>query len=447
MLIQLVYLLLVATLFLGYKRLSWGAAAMLAVRTTVPPVARVGGVSLNTAAIAIMTILCLYDMFRNRNGQRQWLEIKNRCGYPIYRLMIPLLLLGSIGSVVPFGFQFKAWLQFIITELLPFFIVLISIKNSKDFKIITGTFTVSYIIIGIYGLMTYIWKMNPLFMLFAIQFDFDPDAIYTGDGSDKLRGGMTSSASGNLSGPLPWGQYSLVSLFIAMYLPVVKKKWIRYLLIAIAALNCFFCSKRSVILPMILILSYYVWSNKLLSTKRIVLSFVLIIISLGSISQIESTSGLWANVSSSVMFWDDKYAEQHDIGGSSKEMRASQFEEAVRMIAPAPIQGLGYDFPSYYGSKKGSHPIMHGFESIIFRELVSSGIAGLFLWFLFFRKTIAFTRGYKNRKMATAIHLMYILSLLLTGNQSSFHIYMIMVGLMYRYKQLKRINTRLMLKQ
>lgn len=436
MLIQLVYILLIVTLLLGLKRLSWGAAAMLAIRTVVPPVARIGGVSLNTAIIAVMTILCLYDMFGQKNGQMQWREIKNRCGFPIYRLMIPLLLLGTIGAVVPFGYQFKSWLQFIITELLPFYIILVSIKDSKDFKIITGTFAISYIVIGIYGLMTYVWKMNPLFMLFALQFDFDPDAIYTGDGSDKLRGGMTSSASGNLSGPLPWGQCSLVSLFIAMYLPVVKKKWIRYLLIAIAALNCFFCSKRSVILPMILMLGYYVWSNKLLSLKRVMASLVILLMSLGAISQLESTSGLWANVSSSIMFWDDIYAEQNDIGGSSKEMRASQLEEAVRMIAPAPIQGLGYEFPSYYGSKNGSHPIMHGFESIIFRVLVSSGIVGLLLWFLFFRKTIAFTRDYENRKMVTAIHLLYILSLLLTGNQASFYIYMIMVGLMYRYKQL-----------
>lgn len=98
----------------------------------------------------------------------------------------------------------------------------------------------SYILIGIYGILTYVWHMNPIFTLFNIYYGELQDN-YTGSGEEIIRGALTGAASGNTSGPLPWGQSSLVVLFAACFLPRgYKNGWLANSIIILSTLNCFY---------------------------------------------------------------------------------------------------------------------------------------------------------------------------------------------------------------
>ena len=78
----------------------------------------------------------------------------------------------------------------------------------------------AYMIIGIYGILTYVIRQNPLFTYFAKYFNYTIN--FTGDGTIALMGGMAGRASGNLSGPLPWGQTSLAMLILFVFFETTK---------------------------------------------------------------------------------------------------------------------------------------------------------------------------------------------------------------------------------
>ena len=60
------------------------------------------------------------------------------------------------------------------------------------------TLIISYLIIGVWGIVTYITHINLYVLLFANSFDYSGE-LYVGNGTEVLRGVLSSSASGNQS--------------------------------------------------------------------------------------------------------------------------------------------------------------------------------------------------------------------------------------------------------
>lgn len=435
--IHLITLLIASlTVIAGMKRLSYGCAIMIAAHTLIPHVARVGSLSLNSFNITVLLIISIYKVLSNKSSQR--ILQKKRNLYPAL-LMLILLFLGVFGTVVPFSFQAKAWAQFFLTEIAPFYVTLLSIRNKEDFNLILNTIGISYLVIGIYSLFAYAIRSNMLFLAYAQYYGMDErmlnalTEIHTGM-VEYSRGGMSFFTSGSYMNGLDWGQVSLLFMLLSVSVKVFDKKNLQYAFVFVAFFNCFFCTKRSVILPSIITLFFFLWSQKLFSPKRILITFLIAIPSLFILYQNPKTHSLVKNIETAIFFWDDRLAARNDVEGSSKAMRLEQTAYAVHMVADAPLQGLGFAYPSYYSSTKGLHKHMLGFESILYM-IVPSGIIGLFGWLMLFYIMYRNTLSRRMRKSRLIIfHGMYFLSIILTGLQASLSIYMIFVALLYHYK-------------
>ena len=423
------YSCVIIHLFLCYRNLAYGCAFMIFIHQLFPTVFCLGNVSMNTAMIAVLAV---FVVIRN---YRKMAKLPTRYTYMLKRLAFPLICLAALAPL-SFKLQFNSWLQFVVTDLLPGFLILLSIRSLRDFKVVLYTLLGSYILIGIYGILTYVWHMNPIFTLFNIYYGELQDN-YTGSGEEIIRGALTGAASGNTSGPLPWGQSSLVVLFAACFLPRgYKNGWLANSIIILSTLNCFLCGKRSVILPMILVIGYYIFTRYLQSTKGRIKFVMGTCMACLFMAYFVPDNGYMKNIKTSLFFWDDRLAEKNDVKGSSKDMRMEQFMYVHAMVQGSPFCGLGLGYPSYYSSRKGQHPVMLGFESIYFSVLVQSGFIGLVIWFLFFYRCYVYTKkAYFYSLDGIMVHGAYLLSLLLTGLQASLFIYVVYVCLMLKSKE------------
>ena len=134
---------------------------MIFIHQVFPTVFRLGNVSMNTAMIAVLAV---FVVIRN---YRKMAKLPTRYTYMLKRLAFPLICLAALAPL-SFKLQFNSWLQFVVTDLLPGFLILLSIRSLRDFKVVLYTLLGSYILIGIYGILTYVWHMNPIFTLFNI---------------------------------------------------------------------------------------------------------------------------------------------------------------------------------------------------------------------------------------------------------------------------------------
>ena len=421
--LNLLLLILSILLIVACKRSpAIGCAYLLVLRMLIPPCARVSSISFNTLMLCIIVVFFVRSLYKNS------LKISSTSLYPVNFLIIPLLIL-CVFAPTPFNFQFSQLSQFFITEILIFTLLMYFIQSEDHLSRIFQYLRYAYMIIGIYGILTYVIRQNPLFTYFAKYFNYTIN--FTGDGTIALMGGMAGRASGNLSGPLPWGQTSLAMLILFVFFETTKKEKMSYIVIFLACLNCFLSTKRSVIVPMFIILIYLLKKNMFFSKKKI-LKLLCIPFVLCLLWNIPFFDTYKQNIVSATFFWDDDVAYKNNIRGSSTELRQNQFEYALIMVKDHFLCGLGYGYPQYYSKHHGMHPIMLGFESLVYQVLVPSGIIGCFVWICFFYKSYRFTLHGIKKTDALICHGTYIFSCFLTGIQASFFWYMVIIALLYK---------------
>lgn len=111
---------------------------------------------------------------------------------------------------------------------------------------------------------------------------------------------------------------------------------------------------------------------------------VICIVSFGQIDKIGNV------LKSTFLMFDDKAQQNMGVGGSTVELRITQYITVLKMIKQYWLQGMGYGFPAYFYEviwdvkKYGLRDDVAGFESIILPILSSSGLVGLFLWIKMF---------------------------------------------------------------
>ena len=139
-----------------------------------------------------------------------------------------------------------------------------------------------------------------------------------------------------------------------------------------------------------------------------------------------------------VLFWDDDYARNANIIGSSSNMRSNQLEESINIAMNNPF-GIGYDYQSYARKteKKISDELM-GLESLFFKKLVEQGLVGLFAFFICLWLLYVEIRRYilikKERFKLFAFTFGYLASITFTGVQGvSWHMFISLMFCFYHY--------------
>ena len=257
-----------------------------------------------------------------------------------------------------------------------------------------------------------------------------------------MRGVLDGGATGNMTGPLSWGQYSLIVLLFSMF-PINNHygflKKMRIPVIFVSFINCILSIKRSVIAPAIMAFGWFIML--LVKKKRkyfagIVASSLVGIICLFNIPAFSSV--IESNILPSVMFWDDDYAMNHDVKGSSKEMRYDQFVYLHDKLLDSYLWGNGYGYTIEYNQKYDVSTPVKAFESIFLQVIANSGYIGLVVWLFFLIKCYNLTLGGNNKiRINACFHSLFFLSITLTGIQTSFWFFMLVLAILYKKKILE----------
>ena len=231
------YIIVIVFGLLLLKNRVWAFSFYLSCRLLLPPIVRMGTISMNSVMSFMMVAYLLLNIKSLINKEYKLL-------FPITSFLLPLAIL-SIGGIMPMEAVLKNVLQTFWTEISPAIFMALIVKTSRDIKLILKTILIAYCIVGVWGVITYIMKMNILYTFFIAQYAGNYDVHdETGDGTEVIRGALDSVTTGNLAGPLPWGQESLLLMLFFLFIKhkeQLSKKLIFFVII-LAGINIFLLS-------------------------------------------------------------------------------------------------------------------------------------------------------------------------------------------------------------
>ena len=224
----------------------------------------------------------------------------------------------------------------------------------------------------IYGLfLTTTGGINPLIILFS---------SFGGGGLDEDQWTRYFTDEGRLFGRIssvffhPMHYASFLG-FSALYVGYVRTKISKFLfafLIGIILVNFIICGVRSVLGAFFVAMFVYVLLRRNIGlTVRIAVLCILGVLALSAIPPVyDYISSIFVKSGS-------------DVGGSSLEMRLEQLAGAFDEIHNNILLGKGYGWSRDYIIQNENHPVLLGFESIVFVVLCNNGLVGVFLYGLF----------------------------------------------------------------
>ena len=418
-------ILLISLIFqiaLSLKKCSFGLMAYLAIRLCIPNAARVGSLSFNTIALITLLICTMPTLVK------QYHYIDRNDKYYIRQIIYLIGILYALtffADYVPHIYQTKALVQMFGTELLPSLLFIMLIKDQLDLKKCVIVITLCSIFTSLYGIFTFATRSNPLFELF----DTDGNML----DNETSRAGIDSMAVGIYNDSI---YMSLVCLLLIIFLynkaSLIKKNYLWLFSISVLIINLILTTKRSALLALfvfgvILFLDKQYRKN----IKKILIFGIIGLFLISLLPQGEGIKNIFISV---IFFWDDKIQNSLDMGGSTNDLRLMQLLSVLDLVKNNLLQGMGYNFPSYYytevydASIYGLDPDFAGFESFIFKVLSSSGIIGLIIWL----KTFYATKKYISYKSNTfnfytiAYVTSYLVAILMTDTSGSVFLFFIL---------------------
>ncbi len=416
-----IIIIFVVEIVLSIRKASLGFAFYIFFRLSFPPMVRFLGLSCNSLFLAIFLIILLLFHFRLI---RYISPLAKK--YLIYAtaLFIGIFSLSFFSQFVPIEYQHKHIIQFFYTEIIPFLLIPIVLRNSKDNNAFIRIVALGALFNVLYGLFTFLSNSNPLVEMYgAYTEDFDSDFALSIEG----RYGLSSRAVGIYSDKI---FLSLVSLLIFTFFYNKKQlnKYFRVSLLVVSFLTCFLTTQRTALLCICIFL-VMVTNKKVLVTLirkyALIISCLFIIIIVSPPFQIVRES-----VYSTIYIFDD--AKQEKIGnkGSSLSMRLGQLDSVIEIAGPYILQGFGYGFSSYRIGTSLNSAEFYGLESFVLQIIANSGMIGMLFWILFLYKMIrlSFLRNDDNKKYNVAYSLSYLIAILMTDTSGSFFLFLLFLS-------------------
>lgn len=327
-----------------------------------------GGITLKKNHLLMLVIMVFFFRFL----------FKDKCKLDMspYRFCLVYFFLSLLCIPLKFETAYSIQIYYIVYDIAIILLFPIAIWNVVDdeasLALYRKTVLICIIVACIYGLfLTTTNGLNPLIILFS---------TYGGGGLDEDQWTRYFSDEGRLFGRIssvffhPMHYASFLG-FSAIYVGYVRNRISKILfifLISILFANFITCGVRSVLGAFLVALFVYILMKRNVGlTVRITVFFILGVFILSAIPPVyDYVSSIFVKSGS-------------DVGGSSLEMRLDQLAGAFEEINNNVLLGKGYGWSRDYVIQNENHPILLGFESIIFVVLCNNGIIGIILYGLF----------------------------------------------------------------
>ena len=411
-----VYILIVASVSLvSYKK---GIYVVWLTLLLTPLVVLQTGIKMRLSLMTILLLGSVISELRFRERRTDWMSFISSNQKAIILYLTISFSIVFFSQTVPIGYQLRRVFDEIVMLLfaLQTFLLFRDDDGNRHttvfMRIICGVLLFNFAYFVFFELIMGINPAGlPLYMFMGVD---DNENLV--DMIEVERGAMSFRAQTVYGHPLSLGQYMLA--FLPLFI-VKKQLRFRMVYILIICVLVVMTGTRGAMAPMFLIIILGI--NRLISNvlPKIVLLLIAIVLTISFIPDRQ-----WRHFSKSVepfvasiLFWDDKKQYANDIGGSSMEMRFSQFDAALKETSANPLFGRGYGYREYWQKKhNGLHPDLLGYESLLIYYLVERGWIGLFL---FFAMAFFLYRLFRNNTLEIIaiklIFIAYLLSIIMTG--------------------------------
>lgn len=340
------------------------------------PQIRVGNTAIYTLFLYALTIISIFLFFYKKDKSLDLKAVKEASC-----IIVKFIGLSLIGFLFALLFSGKACFiistflssNFILLAYCFTFSVICQYRNIRSVMVKTIVFAACAV--GIYGVFCYITESN-LYMAYIALTYGDENIVSGGEIGNAVRG-LSHRVSGNIGNPVYYAGELL--LLISVCFVSIRGRlfgFFRYIVIACLSLAMMFTGSRSSIGPLVLFYFFFFYRKY---GKKVYYVFFLF------------AAGLWLiyPLLSEIMDIDsflssfDLSSGTDDVKGSSFEMRYSQFQGLIDVVDSNIFWGNGVGWVSNYVSQYGHHPILEGFESIVFSSFVDGGIWGTLIVYPF----------------------------------------------------------------
>lgn len=289
--------------------------------------------------------------------------------HSMFRIFFLLSFLGNVMSILFYDIEFYfVGIKNVVLIVFYGYSFAILACDKKIENIIKKCVYISSVIVSLYTIYCYITDSNP-YMLFVASFTNDLDYIETSLAEVR---GLKGRVGGHLGNPVFLGGELLVLLGYCL-VDINQKVKIdkgKLCVILMLLISIVLTGSRSALVPAFALLLFSLYYKY--KFKSLLILSVLVLVIIPFIPNIDDfLSSL------------DVMSRSEDVVGSSIFMREEQFRGLQRIVGNNEMFGNGLGWIRHYINLHGLHPVLLGFESLIFSSYTEGGMWGLFVVYPF----------------------------------------------------------------
>ncbi|MFS0489342.1 hypothetical protein [Leadbetterella byssophila] len=337
---------------------------------------------------------------------------------------VGLFALTFLSSDLTLAQQLVYHKSTVLTFQFPFFI-LVLVNTRQDVFFVYKTIMVLCIIVCSYGFFCYLDGSNIYIevvnLFFPIE-SFDYTKYLT-----EERGGLEGRVSSVTTNPVFYAGMLVSLIYSTIYFyffePLKRNIYtiLFWAILSILFINLFLTGTRSGLLSVFFGLTFiYVRVLKIISKLRV--GIITVIIFTAILAFFEKYRIFFESI---IFFWNDDRSAG-EISGSSTGLRVNQLIGTFNLLSSdlgSLLFGKGHGWVELYIGKYGMHPVLLGFESIIFSGVIQYGLVGFFwvyplLFYYLLKRTRSLNqpRSKNYRIVLQAFLASYAIFSLMTGN-------------------------------
>lgn len=402
--LQAVILIIIVVIF---KNLRWGLALYIAYSFLVP-YCKLGFGGFVLQQNLINTVILFSAWLTTKQ-----FDLKPFRAFIVFYILILLVIPFTNG--ISADYQIDRWRGMIMLNLfVP--IAMWNMRCMKDAYVpLRICIIVTIIISCVYGLfLTTMGGINPYAMIFyALNGE---DYLYEWFGAGTRLFGRISSV---FTHPMSYGMFLGCTLIYIYHLRDKISKYLYYGLMTLILINILICGVRSLLFAsLITFIFFFIACGKI----KIILGLSLVASVIALVVVLTPELYEYFNAVSDV-------SDQNEIGGSSLDMRLSQLDGCFREIKDCFLVGKGHMWHEYYLVKFEEHPVIFGFESLLFIIICDYGMFGFFIYgimlLILLQTQNKYIKGSLDRLTLNCYIVFYLSYCILTGDYSYMKIWLI----------------------